>query len=378
MTVSREYLIRQIHAAPTQVILVVAGGGARALSEMLEVPGASRTLLEAVVPYSEPAMAAFLGGRPDRFCAEPTARVLAMAAFMRARRFVGPAAPVAGVACTASLITDRPKRGAHRAHIAAQTADATMSWSVEMCKGCRDRQDEEQVVSVLVLTAIARACGLKDELEVELLAGERTEERIVVAEQAWQDLLLERVESVCCAGTPPPSDRRTRAIFPGAFHPMHVGHQRMADIAEARLKTPVELELSIVNVDKPPLDYAGIAQRVRQFPSDRTIWLTRAATFEAKTALFGPATFVVGADTLRRIGDLAYYGNDRGARQASLERIVAQGGRFLVFGRRCGDRIESLADLDIPAVLRDVCDAVPTEEFLEEVCSTDLRDADLD
>ena len=115
-------LIEQIHAAPQQAVIVVTGGGASAISALLAVPGGSRTLLEAVVPYSEAALADWLGGRrPEQFCVEETALAMAAVAFQRAchlqaagRSALPLDAPLAadsysravGVACTASLVSD--------------------------------------------------------------------------------------------------------------------------------------------------------------------------------------------------------------------------------------------------------------------------------
>src|SRR5208337_4999698 len=81
MLLSPEQLIEQIHDSPRRIVLAAAGGGSRAIADLLEVPGGSRTLLEAVVPYSAPAMVDFLGGRPDEFCSAATARATAVAAF---------------------------------------------------------------------------------------------------------------------------------------------------------------------------------------------------------------------------------------------------------------------------------------------------------
>ena len=105
--------------------MAATGGGSRAIADLLEVPGGSKTLLEAVVPYSAPAMVEWLGGVPDEFCSAATARAMAMVAFQRARRYEEPESTVAGVACTASLASDRPKRGPHRIHVAVQTIGET-------------------------------------------------------------------------------------------------------------------------------------------------------------------------------------------------------------------------------------------------------------
>ncbi len=44
-------LITQIHTTPTMAVLIVTGGGTQAIADLLAVPGASRTVLEALIPY---------------------------------------------------------------------------------------------------------------------------------------------------------------------------------------------------------------------------------------------------------------------------------------------------------------------------------------
>lgn len=376
-------LIEQIHASPCRVVLVVAGGGAGAVSALLEVPGASRTVLEAVVPYCEAAMTAWLGARPEQFCSEPTARAMAMAAYCRACRYAeadrpndpGCAGTLAGVACTASLATDRPKRGPHRIHVAIQTASATLSRSVELLKGRRSRSQEEHLAACLVLDAVAEASGLDQRLVPQFLPEEHLVSCQVTAPQAWQDLLAGRAVLVRHGGlgAESASQRPGRVIFPGAFNPLHSGHRRMAEIAQAKLGAAVEFELCMFNVDKPPLDFIELDRRVAQFDSSQTLWLTRAATFEQKSALFPGVTFVVGADTLRRIADPRYSGGTQAALLAALERIAQRGCRFLVFGRLHEGRFVTLDDLELPPVLRTICQSVPAEEFREDISSTSLR-----
>ncbi len=366
-------LVRAIHDAPARLVLAIAGGGTRALTELLEVPGASRTVLEAVVPYCERAMIDWLGGRPDRFCDDPTARAMAMAAFLRAGRLDPGDTPHAGVACTASLASDRPKRGPHRAHVAFQTAAVTAVRSLTLAKGQRTRGQEERVVSVLVLNAAAEACGLAERRTLDLVAGETVEASDTAAPPAWQDLLLGRRDAVRYGGRPatgPPA-----AIYPGAFHPLHAGHRHILEIAEEMLGVAVEPEISILNVDKPLLDYLEIARRTGQFDRHQAVWLTRAPTFDEKSRLFPGAVFVVGADTLRRIADARYYGHDQAACRAAIERLAARACRFLVFGRSQDGCFMSLDQMDLPRPLRALCIGVPEERFREDISSTAIRQA---
>jgi hypothetical protein len=318
-------------------------------------------------------MIAWLGGRPDAFCSAETARRMAMAALLRAIRLEDSEAPRAGVASTSSLATDRPKQGPHRVHVAVQTVSRTVTRSLEFRKDIRGREEEERLVMRLVLNMVAEACGLDERLELELLEGERVEESETVAPQAWQDLLLGRLERVCQAESPPSPSEPTRVVFPGGFNPIHAGHHRMAEIAAEQLGQPVHWEISILNVDKPPLDYTEIERRCDQFDPDQTVWLTRADTFEAKSRLFPGATFVVGVDTLRRIAADRYYGGDPAACQAALGRIATRGCRFLVFGRNTGAGFLGLHHLDLPEPLRSLCREVPQEQFREDVSSTEIR-----
>jgi hypothetical protein len=387
MNLLPEELVRQIHAAPARLVLAL-NGGSRALPELLEVPGGSRTLLEATVPYGEGALTAWLGKRPEQFCSARTARAMAVVAFGRALRYHAAEAEVAGIACSASLASDRPKRGPHRIHVALQAAARTACWSLELSKGARSRAKEELVASRMVLNAAAEACGVAERLELPLIGKERVEVQQITAPPAWQDLFLGRVEAVgackgdCKGGSggnlaekPPESETTNvpRAIFPGAFNPLHVGHRRMAEVAAEMLGHGVEFEISILNVDKPALDYLEIQQRLEQFPPEQPVWLTRAATFDEKARLLPGAIFIVGADTLRRIADPAYYGNDRVRLAQAVRRLAEKDCRFLVFGRATGATFLRLGDLGLPDNLQGLCCEVPPERFREDVSSTRLR-----
>lgn len=366
-------LIEAIHARPERLVLAVAGGGSLALAQLLEVPGASRTVLEALVPYAEEALIAFLGGKPDQACSAPTARAMAMAAFCRARRYDTAGRPLLGVACTASLASDRPKRGAHRAHVAVQSEAMTAVWSLELDKGRRTRTEEEALVSRLLVRAIAETCGLSEAFGLDLSPREDLQQDRLLAPPAWRELLLGAREAVRQGGPPEMASAGRRVLFPGAFNPLHSGHRRMAVVAHEMLGRPVEFELSVFNVEKPPLDYLEIGQRAGQFSADESLWLTRLPTFDAKSRHFPGATFVVGSDTLARIANPRFYGDDPAACQQALERLAARDCRFLVFGRQMAGGYTPLSRIDLPEPLRSLCQEVPEERFREDVSSSELR-----
>ena len=378
MSVSTGQLVRHIHDGSARIVLAISGGGSRAMADLLEVPGASRVVLEAVVPYAEASMIAWLGNRPEQFCSPPTARAMAVVAFGRARKYGVADESAVGIGCTASLATDRPKRGAHRAQVALQTASRTVTWSLELQKDRRSRAEEEELVRRMILNAAAEASGIPLRLDLPLMDEEQIQDVETHAPASWQDLFLGKVEAVCERGgkSRPVGSQdlgTPRAVLPGAFNPLHAGHVCMARVGQEILGAPVAMELSILNVDKPPLDYSEIDRRLHEFAPEQTVWLTRAATFEEKSRLFPNATFLVGVDTLRRIVTPQYYPGDSAACLRAIGRIADRGCRFLVFGRNMGTGLVRLSDLELPDVLRNLASEVPIERFCEDISSTAIR-----
>jgi hypothetical protein len=377
MSTPLEATVRMVHGSGRQIVLAITGGGSSAISHLLSVPGGSTSLLEAIVPYAPQALIEFLGAPPEHFCCEPTARAMAMAGFSKARHFSGEAANMgllAGVACTASLISDRPKRGPHRAHCAWQTLQATTSASIELIKGARERAAEEDLVARLVISTIAEAVGARAGLDIPLMAQEKIVRRLKQAPPSWQDLLVGRKQAILI-GDEEKGTSKPQVVFPGAFHPRHEGHRKMARLAAQLLGKPVAHEISIENVDKPTLDYLEMADRAGQFEPSEPLWFTRAPKFVDKARLFPGATFVVGIDTLIRIADAHYYGGSINQRKSAVQYLIAQGCRFLVFGRLVNGRFQGLKESDVPTALRRVCQEVPMEQFREDISSTEIRRA---
>jgi nicotinamide mononucleotide (NMN) deamidase PncC len=371
-TSEQQATIERIHASGKQFLLAVTGGGSGAISALLEVPGASASVVGAIVPYAHAALTHWLGGPVDHACSERTARAMAMRAFDDAREFANAeVGMIRGVGVTASLASNRPKRGAHRVHVAWQSVDATVAISCELEKGARTRVQEEQLATCLALDAIAEACGVDVPPLSEPTVWASAERRQQRASAAWSELILGKRQFVSVPEATAP-DQTPAVLFPGAFNPLHRGHRRMAEVATARLQAPVTYELSIANVDKPSLDFIEIADRLRPLQPNRVL-LTRAATFVEKSQLAPGCVFVVGVDTLARIAESRYYDGNVDERDAAIAAIEQAGCRFLVFGRQQADRFLTLSDLDIPVALRAICEEVPESQFRADVSSTQLR-----
>ncbi len=368
-------LVREIHDSGLQLVLAITGGGSRAASALLEVPGASRSIIEANVPYAPEALADWLGAAPEHSCSQRTARAMAMAGYQRALRLTSsrqPSPEVAGVACTASLATDRAKRGDHRLHLAVQTRSETWARSLLLVKGRRTRDEEEHIVMSLVLNMIAERCGIATQLPVALLPTETIECVKATAPPEWQALLAGQLPAVL-QGPAASGSTATRAVFPGAFNPRHNGHRRMAEVGQRKLGVAVEYEIATVNVDKPALDFIEMSARAGQFAPAETLWFTRAPTFVEKSLIFPGAWFIVGADTIARIAEPRYYGDDLQACTAALSQIAERGCKFLVFGRTAAAEFQTLNSLGLPRELAAICQEVSADEFRADISSTELR-----
>jgi hypothetical protein len=368
-------LVGDIHRVACPMVLAITGGGASAAAALLGVPGASKSILEVIVPYHQQALWEFVGRQPEQSCSAETAQLMAERAWARAQHLASGQMTV-GLGCTASLASDRPKRGDHRAFIAVEDGRGIEHHALTFIKGARDRQGEETVLCSVLLNVLAATAGLTERLATGLLPAETLAEE----PRSIRDALVRCLSGELPAACFEPDGRvhagadQPRALLSGSFNPVHAGHWRLAEAAERRLQVPVGFEMSAVNVDKPPLSVAEVHRRLAQFADGAVVWVTRAPTFIEKSRLFPNCVFVVGIDTAVRIVDPRYYGNDVAAMLAAVQSVGAAGCRFLVAGR-CDSqgRFLDLSSCGLPPLCRDLFEQIPETAFRVDVCSTELR-----
>jgi cytidylyltransferase-like protein len=378
-------LIAALHGSGHKAALAITGGGSGAVGELLRVPGGSRLLIEAQIPYDEQALATYLGFAPAQACSAETAVALAQTARARAAGLAPPktegVADLVGLGATAALVSDRPRRGEHRFHIAFANAGGSPHCTCILAKGRRDRAAEEDLVSRAIVLWLARGCGVAAPSPKSLLdADEHFAETVVAPVEMAGDPVDRLVMGEFDRLTVQPDGQMTLSaprpalLFPGSFNPMHEGHVLLARVAEEHAQQPLAFELSVANVDKPPLAGDTVRQRVRQFAWKAPVELTRAPTFLEKSRLFPGAMFVVGADTAERLFVPKYYGDDEGRMHMALEEIGNSGSRFLVAVRiDPAGRVRALKDIPVPRRYADLFTEIPEHRFRLDLSSSEIR-----
>jgi Cytidylyltransferase-like len=368
-------LIALLHQSPYRCVLAVTGGGASAIAWLLSVPGGSRTVLEASVPYSEESLREYLGHTPESFCSVAASQDMAVRAQQRARR-LAPGAPTAGVGCTASLVSDRPKRGDHRFHLSIHTGVRTTTYSLTLVKGARDRQGEEYIIDLVLLNALAEAFAVPDRLSVPLLPGEEIVVEVKTEGEALARFLAGETAALYVEmdGQMLPDAPKPALLLPGSFNPLHEAHLRLAEIASKIVGSAAAFDLSVLNADKPPLSDEAVRRRLTQFVWRAPVWLTRAPTYTEKAELFPGCVFVIGADTAARIVQPRFYCNSDERMAEALARFKAANCRFLTAGRIDEKgRFLSVEDVALPAQYRDLFQSIPETAFRLDLSSSQLR-----
>ena len=366
--------LEAVHASPVRAVLHVTGGAAQSLGWVMAVPGASRTLLEARVPYAREAMVDLLGHEPKQYVSPQTARDMARVAYKRGVRLTPPgqsARHVVGVGSTCALASVPPKRGEHRCVVAAYGVHGVVEYTLAMEKGRRDRWDEDGLASRLVVQALADAAADADadaaSVDVATPASRRSSRRDLVDDPnvlgAGDSLTIEREPIVdpiewltsgagdlveltdgvpTAIGAVPPN----ALVLPGSFNPLHDGHRGvLAAASRVRPGCVPAYELAVTNADKGTLPVEEVRRRAAQFTGDvggdfestsastsTRLIITRAPLFATKAALMPGATFVIGQDTAIRLVMPKYYGGEARMMRA-FEEIRAHGCSFVVAGR---------------------------------------------
>lgn len=364
-------LITSIHAAHRPSVIEFAGAGSQALWWLHRVAGSSRTIVEATDRYSRASMTQLIHYTPDRFVSQQTAIDMAKAAYIRAIDLGATHNPI-GLSCTATIATDRLKKGDHGCWVACCDGNTISSYGLILHKGLRTRDAEETIISQLIINVLAWHMRVSDTVTLAL----SPDEHLDVHHQAYADHLA---NLLCGTQQVIYYDNQTftswhaspSVILSGSFNPLHDGHRALLHTAMNMTGLPGYFELSVTNVDKPTIPYQVIRQRAAQFTTP-TLLLSRAPRFIDKAQLMPGATFVLGYDTAIRLLDRKYYVD--GDIDDMFAHIANAGCRFLVAGRRMEGQPFQLFDItSVPSKWRHLFEILDEATFRYDISSSQIR-----
>ena len=358
-------LIKKIHQSPFKVTIVSSGGGTEAISSLLQVPGASNTILESYIPYAKESMDAYLNKKPDHYCSMQTCLSMAANAYKSCSKIASETKSkhLIGISITASLATTYTKIGDHKFYIVLQTSSYTKSVACILDKNTRSRKEEEELIANYVMHLLGEACGIKVNKPSH---SEDVDISKTNAEKSWVKLLNNEVNYVSSSKSKP------ELIFPGSFNPLHEGHIRMRDLAEKKTGMQTTFEICAKNADKPPLTFQEIKRTLDQFDENDSWVMTSAGRFSEKAEMFPNSVFIIGADTLLRVFDEKFYSSNKDMNE-HVERFNDHNIHFLVFGRKVDDKFISLEDINIPSKIRSRCTGFNEGSFRDDISSTEIR-----
>jgi hypothetical protein len=345
-----------------------------------------------------------------------------------------------GIGCASSLVSSSsPGSVKGYGYVVATRADGSqLSLNVSLAGKLgtenRTRHEEDVFISHLVL----RTIELIQEAEKGAKKNEATETDIgdSITEE-WATTLIEQVEgedvAVAAANRilkgneqavvllpmyeegRPTSFRALKLpvvpngslVVPGSFNPPHIGHIALAQAAvntANKMETSrhnnkaIFMELSLTNADKPPIDPVTVSERVNKFfqldnlPEHWGIILTRAPLFSQKVSTLqscvidtsdGPVpniSFVIGADTLVRLINPKYYGDEESAMIEALRSM--KGVHFFAGGRQqqtkdSPEPVRFIAGREeltgLPEDVKDMFTIIDEAEFRVDISSSQIR-----
>jgi len=286
----------------------------------------------------------------------------------------------------------------------------------------RTREQEDDLCGKLIVCITAYACGLLDNTSLVafmIANGLDKKDTLVIGDVSVKNSLVSHlvgvgnIENVLCipsavggmsmvADVPlhllgKYTEHKPKIVaLPGSFNPLHDGHETalLDSIALLRHQQPSLniqglFELSVFNVDKPPLEIADLAARLEHFRVQSfPVFLTKTPRFVDKTRAYPGMSYVIGVDTLIRLLDPEYTGGSIDLLTHFLLEMTSKGTEFFVNSRTFGKakippsyrlQLEETAVLtytmlrgDIPYVLRQFFREIPTNVYVS-VSSSAIR-----
>ncbi|CUE72354.1 Hypothetical protein, putative [Bodo saltans] len=394
-------VVERIHASPFKYNLITTGAGGSAISTLMSVPGCSRTLINAQVPYASKTTQDLLDNFPSKFVSSDIGRQLAQHAFRQAVEMDPTTLPIniVGIGATAALQTSTVRRGADAVFITAWGKHFVNSYAVEMSKEL-SRLQQEEIVGQLIVRAMAESASVDcQDLKSQLDAAQlQTPVQLNATSDIPSPINAVLSGQIQCALFNRHGDVRVNIypftkedhdynaniylLYPGSFKPLHWGHTELARVAgqvmqryhPEKKNVVITYEISASIVGKKDVCEEDFIERISQFTTQgRRVAITAAKLFVEKAEMFPNHGLVVGIDTARRVLDKQYYNNDDSKMIAAMKAIDNFGCYFVVGGRKRDDGWDDLDDLTVPPELKHMFKGINRADFRVDISSTEIR-----
>jgi nicotinamide mononucleotide (NMN) deamidase PncC len=164
--------------------LVVTGCGSTAISWLLSIPGASKTILSAYVPYSKLSLEKYLNKELKNHVSEEESINMANKAYLDSSAILDinqNGIKIFGLSCTGAISTDRERKGEDKAHISLRSENKITTYSIHFDKNNRNRITEEIIISKIIINSIASLYDINERITLGLFKNEKfyTSHRII-------------------------------------------------------------------------------------------------------------------------------------------------------------------------------------------------------
>lgn len=275
-----------------QVYLIASGAGVRAQGMLWDIPGIGNTLVGAEFPYSEDTTVTLLGHKPQYSYVSLEHTVdLAISAFYKA--CIGDQSKKAiGVALSASVATDRPKRGERHAWVVFVTKDLACAKHFSF-KDQENRLGEGNICDHLIVQAILDAStgntsaylNCSDMLDIMVMKYPYFKED---GTRAFHTNLP-----------------KTMCLYPGSFNPptyAHLGIKNHMVDKHYSSGRPI-FSLDIDHPFKPNLTSQEVVRRAKLLKGHDLLVLSGCKLYVEKARLFYQTDIILGADAYYRMWD---------------------------------------------------------------------------
>lgn len=314
---------------PFKFCLSVTGGGTEVISQFLKYGGGSAIMLESYVPYNQEAFDSFTKRKPDSYCSEISAEMLAFQSLERAKILNKKEnQTLYGIGMTCSLYKENERKNRENKVFICIFQDNPSHkykkiavFSYELCKNYlfksekKIRIEQEKQASELLIYSLMIMHDLIDKKEIaKILKKMKIKKAILDVDMDGKLLFVEfdmiKGQSISnkMLNVGIPEITNDCLIFPGSFNPLHSSHIEIAKVAHEMFGKQVVFEISLANVDKPKIGYFEAKDRYLKISNQictekfyKNVCFTEAPLFVDKVKIFNGGSYIIGYDTCFRL-----------------------------------------------------------------------------